>query len=201
MIPMIPILPDDSITLPVRMTEATDDSIIFAGTIPALQTFCLAEERFQYAYGWLTNWLKTSAFVLSPKGIQPDTISMPSITVAPGASPLTITNHDVPLIPNEIGFLLVKIDNPSHRFHELRDFIDAFTFPRFIGPTPITLIRKIVMQSIASRARALLTLQPITNADALKLDRCVTAKGSHLIWLPLDLRHRDCNPTHLSAWI
>src|ERR1700678_4390025 len=166
------------------MTEATDDSILFARSVSALQTFCLAQECFQYAYGWLTNWLKTTAFVLAPVRTQPDTISMPSITVAHGVSPLTITNHDVPLIPNEIEFLRVKIDNPTHRFHELRDFIEAFTFPKFIGPTPITLIRKIVMQSIASRARALLTLQPITDTDALKLDRLISAKVHSLTGFP-----------------
>jgi hypothetical protein len=171
-----PHLPDDNITLPLRMIEATDDSIIFASSILALQTFCLLEERFQFAYGWLTNWLKTTAYVLSPDGTQPNHISMPSITVEPGVSPLIVTNHDVPLISNELEFLRVKIDNPSHRFQELYNFIDAFTFPKFIGPTPITLTRKIVTQSIASRARALLTLQPITDTDALKLDRLIAAK-------------------------
>ena len=171
-----PHLPNDNISLPIRMTEATDDSIIFASSIPALQTFCLIEERFQYAYGWLTNWLKTTAFVLSPSGTQPASLSMPSITVLPGVSPLVVTYHDVPLIPNELEFLHVKIDNPSHRFRELHDFIDAFTFPKFVGPTPITLIRKIVTQSIASRARTLLSFQPITDTDALKLDRLVAAK-------------------------
>jgi hypothetical protein len=145
-----PHLPDDGISLPIRMTEATDDSIIFASSIPALQTFCLVEERFQFAYGWFTNWLKTTAYVLSPVGNQPNMISMPSIMVEPRVSPFSITNHDVPLIPNELEFLRVKIDNPSHRLRELHDFVEAFTFPKFIGPTPITLIRKIVMQSIAS---------------------------------------------------
>ena len=46
------------------MIEVTDDSILFAKSIPALQSFCLLEEHFQYAYGWLTNWLKTTAYVL-----------------------------------------------------------------------------------------------------------------------------------------
>jgi hypothetical protein len=158
------------------MTEATDDSIIFASSIPALQTFCLVEERFQFAYGWVTNWLKTTAYVLSLVGNQPDTISMLSITVEPGVSPLSITNHDVQLIQNELEFLHIKNNNPWHCFHQLHDFVEAFTFPKFIGPTPITLIRKIVMQSIASRVRALLTLQPITDTDALKLDRAIATK-------------------------
>ena len=171
-----PHLPDDNISLPVRMIEATDDSIIFARSLPALQSFCLLEERFQFAYGWLTNWLKSSCFVISPTGPQPEKVSLPSITVKPGVSPLIITNHDIPLIIGELEFLHVKIDNPSHRYCELRDFIDAFTFPKFAGPTPITLIRKIAMQSIASRARALLSFQPITDTDAFKLDKQLAAK-------------------------
>ena len=171
-----PHLPDDNLSLPVRMIEATDDSIIFARSIPALQSFCLLAERFQFAYGWLTNWTKTTAFVLSPDGTQPATLTMPSITIQPGVSPLNITNHDVPLILNELDFLRVKINNPAYRFQELHDFIEAFTLPKFVGPTPITLMRKIAMQSIASRARALLSFQPITDTDALKLDRSVAAK-------------------------
>jgi hypothetical protein len=158
-----PHLPDDNISLPIRMIEATDDSIIFARSIPALQSFCLLKERFQYAYGWLTNWLKTTAYVL---WTQPKTLSLPSITIKPGVSPLIITSHDVPPIPNELEFLRVKINNSSHHFHEIQDFIEAFTFPKFTGPTPITLICKIAMQSIASRARALLTFQLITVTSA-----------------------------------
>ena len=168
--------PDDNISLPIRMIEATDDSILFARSLQALQSFCLLEERFQYAYGWLTNWQKTTAYVLSPKGPQPDTVSLPSISVEHGVSPLTISYHDVPLIPDELEFLRVKIDNPTYRFRELHDFIEAFTFPKFLGPTPITLLRKITMQCIASRARALLTFQPITDTDALKLDRLIASK-------------------------
>jgi len=168
------------------MTEATDDSIIFASSIPALQTFCLVEEHFQFAYGWFTNWMKTTAYVLSLAENQPNMISMLSITVEPGASPMSITNHNIPLIPNELEFLCVKIDNPSHRFCELHDFVEAFTFPKFIGPTPITLIRKIVMQPIAPRVCALLTLQLITDADALKLNRVIVAKVhalSSFLWI------------------
>jgi Reverse transcriptase (RNA-dependent DNA polymerase) len=179
-----PHLPIDNSSLHIRMIEATDDSIIFARTIPALQSLVLLAERFQYAYGWLTNWLKTTAYVLSPSGDQPSTLTMPSITVEPGVSPLIISNHDVPLIPNELDFLRVKINNPAYRFRELQDFIEAFTFPKFIGPTPITLIRKIAMQSIASRARALLSFQPISDNDALKLDRLVAAKAHAISGFP-----------------
>lgn len=73
-----PHLPDDHLSLPIRMVEATDDSILFASSISALQSFCLLEEPFQFAYGWLTNWLKTTAFFLSPSGTQPDELILPS---------------------------------------------------------------------------------------------------------------------------
>ena len=171
-----PHLPDDNLSLPIRMIEATDDSILFASSIPALQSFCLLEERFQFAYGWLTNWTKTTAYVLSPSGTVPETLSFPSITTETGVSPLTISHREVPLISDELEFLRVKVDNHSHRYHELRDLIEGFTFPKFVGPTPITLIRKIAMQSIASRSRALLTFQPITDSDAFKLDKLVASK-------------------------
>ena len=128
--------------------------------------------------------MKTTTYVLSLAGNQPKTILMLSITVELGVSPLSITNHDVPLILNELEFLCVKINNPSHRLHELHNFVEAFTFLKFIGPTPITLIRKIVMQSIASRACALLTLQPITDTDALKLNRVIAAKVHALSSFP-----------------
>jgi hypothetical protein len=182
--PHDPHVPNNNVSLPVRMIEATDDLILFARTLPALQSFCLLEERFQYAYGWLTNWQKTTAYVLAPEGPQPDTVSLPSITVEHGISPLTVSFHDVPLIPDELEFLRVRINNPAHRYRELHDFIDAFTFPKFIGPTPITLLRKISMQSIASRARALLTFQPITDTDALKLDRLIASKVHQISGFP-----------------
>jgi len=127
-------------------------------------------------YGWLTNWQKTIAYVLSPKGITPKTITMPSITVNPCVSYLNITYHNISLIPNEIDFLCVKINKTSHRFNKITDFINTFIFPKFIGLTPITLIRKIVTQTIASRARALLTLQPITDIDALKINKQIASK-------------------------
>jgi hypothetical protein len=56
------------------------------------------------------------------------------------------------------------------------DYIGLYCNQFFFLMTPITLIRKIAMQSIASRARALLSFQPITDNDALKLDRLVAAK-------------------------
>ncbi|KAJ7491047.1 hypothetical protein FB451DRAFT_1023142 [Mycena latifolia] len=54
-----PHLPDDHLKLQVAMTEATDDSYLFAKSLTSLRRNTLEMERFQYAYGWLTQWTKT----------------------------------------------------------------------------------------------------------------------------------------------
>ncbi|KAJ7774185.1 hypothetical protein DFH07DRAFT_683231, partial [Mycena maculata] len=54
-----PHLSDDHLKLRVAMTEATDDSFLFAKSLPSLRRNTLAMERFQFAYGWLTQWTKT----------------------------------------------------------------------------------------------------------------------------------------------
>lgn len=46
---------------------------------------------------------------------------------------------------------------PAH-YEELRNFVETFQFPRVLGRLPITLIRKIVAQNIASKCRAMLYL-------------------------------------------
>ncbi len=52
--------------LTVTMAEAMDESFLFAKTLTGLQYFCLCMERFQFAYGWLTQWLKTMVYLLQP---------------------------------------------------------------------------------------------------------------------------------------
>ena len=59
-----PHLKDAGLELPIAMVEATDDTYIFSRTIKSLQQNTLAMERFQYAYGWLTNPMHIS---LHPK--------------------------------------------------------------------------------------------------------------------------------------
>ena len=83
--------PNDSEWLPVMMVEATDDSYIFALTLKALQSFCLKMERFQFAYGWMTQWAKTTAYRLGPSGPASDSVSMPSITIRKGSHPHTVS--------------------------------------------------------------------------------------------------------------
>ncbi|KAJ7694633.1 hypothetical protein B0H17DRAFT_931520 [Mycena rosella] len=58
-----PHLPDDHLKLHVAMTEATDDSYIFAKSLQSLRRNTLEMEQFQFAYSWLTQWTKTLDFL------------------------------------------------------------------------------------------------------------------------------------------
>jgi hypothetical protein len=171
-----PHLKDDGDCLLVAMVEATDDSYLFSRSLPSLRRNTLAMERFQYAYGWVTQWSKSMACLLSATGDHPSTISLPSVTVERGVNPLTVTEHEIPLIRDELEFLRAKVDNPMARYEELRDFIETFQFPRVFGRLPITLIRKIVAQNIMSKCRAMLYLQPIKRSDAESLDKLIVEK-------------------------
>ncbi|KAJ7157539.1 hypothetical protein C8R43DRAFT_883185, partial [Mycena crocata] len=197
-----PHLPDDHLKIQISMVEATDDSYIFSRTLPSLQRNVLAMERFQFAYGWLTQWRKSKAFVLEPASDMPDTIELQSTTNVTGVDPLTVTIHKVKLIKNELDFLRAKVDDPHARYEELKNFINDFTFPKFLRRPPITLLRKIVKQNIVSKARALISLQPIKRADAEDLDKRIKAKihaelgmpfipSSDVLTLPIDFHGLD----------
>ncbi|KAJ7343258.1 hypothetical protein DFH08DRAFT_702295 [Mycena albidolilacea] len=82
-----------------------------------------------------------------------------------------ITTHRVALRSNELEFLRTLVDNPHTHYKELKEFIQHFTFPKFLRCPPITLLRKILKQNVVSKAHALISLQPIKRADADKLDK------------------------------
>ena len=179
-----PHLTDAKHSLLVAMVEATDDSYIFAKSLESLQRNALAMERFQYAYGWLTQWAKSNAYVLAASGNHPDTIKFQSVSTRRGVNPLDITEHDVVLVKEDLDFLRTKVNDPVSRFTELKDFIEGFQFPTVIGRLPITLIRKIVSQNIVSRCRALLSLQPVKQSDAEALDRLIIRKVHDALGFP-----------------
>jgi hypothetical protein len=157
-----PHLPDDNLHMLVGMVEATDNSHLFSRTQASLCRNVLAMEQFQFAYGWTTNWGKSIVFVLKPSGTPLDTANFDSITVQAGVNPLTISIHTVKLVAYKFEFLRAKVDDPKTRHDQLRAFIDDFTFPKFIRRAPITLLRKIIKQNMISKARTLLSLQPIS---------------------------------------
>lgn len=193
-----PHLPDDHYTLTLSMTEATDDSYLVALSHESLHQFTLEMERFQLAYGWLTSWEKTTAHVLYPSDPLPPTLSFPSITNEPGIDLWTVSEHEVPVSADEFSFLRTQVDDPRSRYLELLNIIDSFVFPSFTTRIPFTLVCKILAQNLISKCRALLSLQPILHADAIKLDQRMTRQvhdilgfpfcpSSKLLTLPLDL--------------
>ena len=179
-----PHMPLDADPLQVTMVEATDDSYLFATTQATLAKFCLEMERFQYAYGWLTQWTKTRAYVMNPPNEVAETIKMPSITVQEGVDPWVVSYHDVPLNVSELEFLRAKVNDPVWQYQGLRDFIDGFKFLKLTVRTPITLLQKIVAQCIVARCRALLSIQPIKDSDAVLLDQQIAGKVHHCVGFP-----------------
>ena len=186
------------IKLVVTMVEAMDDSYIFAKSIHGLQFFCLQMERFQFAYNWLTQWSKTLVYILEDPSIELETVAMLSITKTPGKDPWTITYHPMNVIHGQLEMLRTFVDDPNSRFQVISDFLAEFLIPRLMVRTPITLIQKIIMQNVASKARAMLALQPIKQKDAETLDHKIAQKvhdclgfpfqpNSNLLCLPVEL--------------
>ncbi|KAJ7932293.1 hypothetical protein B0H13DRAFT_2518799 [Mycena leptocephala] len=96
------------------MVEANDDSFIFAKSLHAAQNFCLHMERFQFAYGWLTQWRKTYAYVLGDRDpARPERLSFPSVSIDPGVDPWTVKHYEVPVIRTGLDFLNAKVDDPG----------------------------------------------------------------------------------------
>lgn len=179
-----PHLPNDELSLNPIMVEATDDSYIFAADhVEGLQFFTLHLERFQYAYGWITSWSKSKAFVINPQGIPPPTIPIPSINLLPGHHD-DMHWHDVTLKPTKPEFLKTTIDDPKERFAKLKTLILEFEIPLLTGRTPLTVMRKLYTQVLAARLRAFLYLRPITPNDARSLDSILTNKIHQLLGFP-----------------
>jgi hypothetical protein len=153
-----PHLADDHLSCKVIMVEATDDSYLFARSLTTLQRNALAMEHFQFAYGWLTQWTKLMAYILEPSSDPPAFADFKSATTTAGANPLNITTHRVALCSNELDFLRTLVDDPHACYEELKEFIQHFTFPKFLCHPPITLLCKILKQNVVSKACALISL-------------------------------------------
>ncbi|EJD45292.1 hypothetical protein AURDEDRAFT_43389, partial [Auricularia subglabra TFB-10046 SS5] len=184
-------MPDDRLELSVTMVEATNDSYIFAVTLQTLLHFVLAMERFQFAYGWLTQWTKTILSIAGPipEGLA-DHLDMPSVSPAAGADPMLVTFHPVPVHQGSLQFLNCSIDDGKATYDTISDIINNFSFPRLAVRLPITLIRKIVEQNIISRARPRIALQPLERSQANSLDKAISAlvhRWSRFLYLPNSL--------------
>lgn len=103
-----PHLKDAQLELPVAMVEATDDSYIFSQSIDSLVWNTLTMERFQYAYRWQTQWAKSNTYIIAPEKEKTslNTITFKSVTIGGReVDPLTITEHTIALIKDDLDFL------------------------------------------------------------------------------------------------
>ncbi|GBE80306.1 hypothetical protein SCP_0300210 [Sparassis crispa] len=169
-----PYLPDDRLTLPVNMVEAMDDSAIITTTQGSLERSCLFMERFQAAYGWFTNWVKSLLILLNILNAPP-LMRMPSISPDDPASS-TLIWHDVQVTTSHIEFLRVSINNPQHQFEKLRDIILSFDLPNLSLRLPLTVLRRIFAQCLISRLRPHLAFQPISRSHAMELDHLLALR-------------------------
>jgi len=114
-----PHLKDARQSLLIAIVEVTDDSYIFSKSLESLTHNALVMERFQFAYGWLTQWAKSKAYILHPLGDHPDTVKFQSISTGRGVNPLDITEHDVVLVKDDLDFLRTKVNDPAWCFETL----------------------------------------------------------------------------------
>ena len=78
----------------------------------------------------------------------------------------TMTEHEIPLICDELEFLCAKVDNPTVRFEELKDFIEMFQFVFCLGhhqklPTFLFLIMASTSLQLQGSMPALLLLESL----------------------------------------
>ncbi|KAJ3830407.1 hypothetical protein F5880DRAFT_1463346, partial [Lentinula raphanica] len=169
-----PHTPSDTVSTPLTMVEATDDSIIFATSETTLARSCLMMERFQFAYGWTTNWSKSLAFVLNAPS-PPLTLRLPSIPSNPSL-PHSISLKSVSVVSSHFEFLRIETNNPDKHFSRLKLLVNSFQFPSLSIPLPFTALRRIIAQSLASKLRPLLSFHAISDSQAAELDYMISRR-------------------------
>ena len=183
-----PHLPGDTDSLLVTMVEAMDDSEILSTTLPALQQTCLRLERFQGAYGWITSWAKSEAYVHQVRN-PPTSFPMPSIDPTDLSLP-TVTWQSVKVVTDHLEFLRTKVNAPHRQFLVLDNLISDFRFPDFRTRLPLPILHKLVSQLLVSRIRPRLAYQPLTPADALLLDFRIAHRIHEYLGFPFHFNTR-----------
>jgi hypothetical protein len=85
---------------------------------------------------------------------------------------------------NVIEFVNTKVDDPESRFEEIIEIIHAFKFPAFHSRIPFTVVRKVVSQLLIARIRQLISLQPLTDEQAIRVDNEILKRIHHLNRFP-----------------
>ncbi|KAJ3832134.1 hypothetical protein F5878DRAFT_548596, partial [Lentinula raphanica] len=129
-------------------------------------------ERFQYAYGWTTNWSKSLAFILNVPS-PPSSLQLPSIPSNPSL-PHSISLKSVSVMSSHFEFLRIETNNPDNHFSRLKSLVNSFQFPSLTIPLPFTALRRIIAQSLVSKIRPLLSFHAISDTQAAELDNLIS---------------------------
>jgi len=193
-----PHVPADDLSLRISMIEAMDDSLIMRHSLDSLKISARCADRFQATYGWETEWRKSTLYAFNTSAPNDEERLMPSTDYSNPQSEVTFW-HRIPIIQDHITFLRVPINQPQKQFHFIRDIISNFKFPLLSSPLPLTLLHRIISQTIIAKIRPHLALQPITAPNAASLDKMLASKihsylgfpfhfNTTLLTLPLELR-------------
>ncbi|KAF5388215.1 hypothetical protein D9615_000052 [Tricholomella constricta] len=180
-----PHVPSDSLSVPITMVEAMDDSIIWGTDWPTLLHEARLADRFQTTYGWETAWRKSAVYVFNTDFTPPNqsVVQVPSVPLHDPSSSGTIWN-DVPVFRDHVRFLKVPVNRPDLQYLHMRDIIHSFNLPYTRRPLPFTALSRIISQRLVSKLRPCLQLQPIRPSDAAKLDHLIAAKVHQYLGFP-----------------
>ncbi|KAL0571565.1 hypothetical protein V5O48_010397 [Marasmius crinis-equi] len=165
--------PANRITLEVGMVEAMDDSGIATTTSPI---FPIASKFHMVGKPIGKSLRSTSGIYQTLPTPSPYSLQTHSTTAGGFQCPSRC-------IMGIIEFLRVHVNDPHAQFDKLSLIIDGFEFPVLRRNLPLTLIRRIITSSLVSRIKPHLATQPLTIADAKKLDQLISNKvHSYLGW-------------------
>ena len=175
--------PSDRIQLSLSMIEAMDDSLIPSSDLPSLKLVATDADRFQATYGWETSWPKSALYVYNTPSPSPEDARMPSVDYTDPQSDF-LTWHEVPVVTSHTTFLRVPINRPHLQFLALRDLVLSFSFPPSPRRLPLTVLRHLIAQTLVSKIRPHLALQPISHKHATNLDHLIAQKVHEYLGFP-----------------
>ncbi|KAK4703868.1 hypothetical protein P7C70_g2343, partial [Phenoliferia sp. Uapishka_3] len=160
--------PADKLELNLQSVAVMDDTIILATSPADLGKVCGLFEKFQKPYGAKTGWgSKCTATIIGKQPKRPP----------PG---LVMPSEDGPQIVNIVKeFYLGRtwINDPKKRFQDCLAVVANCVIPAMeTRKLPISSVIKVVEQKIIWVLRAKMTLQPLRQDDADKLDGAITSR-------------------------
>lgn len=176
-------IPSDHLQLPLSIIEAMDDSLIPSSDLPSLKLMAAEADHFQATYGWETSWPKSALYAFNIPPPSPEDARMPSVDYSDPQSG-SLTWHDVPIITSHTTFLRVPVNKPNLQFLALRDIVLNFSFPPSPRRFPLTVLHRIIVQTLISKLRPHLALQPISHQHAANLDHLIALKVHEYLGFP-----------------